>query len=374
MSHDPVPFMNLSRQHAALEEEMLAAIAPLLRDAAFIGGDPVSGFEEAFASVHDLPHAVTVKSGTSALRLAMEALGIGPGDEVLVPAFTFIATAASVVHAGATPVFVDVDPELGCLDPTAAAAAVTERTRGMIPVHLFGHPAPMKDLMALAARHDLRVIEDCAQSHLARLEGRPTGSFGDIAAYSFYPSKNLGSAGDAGCVVTRDPSLADRVRRLANHGRTDRYFHEFLGYNERLDAIQAAALAVKLRHLPGWTARRRDVAARYDRGLDGLTPLGAPLRLPVTRSGAEPVYHLYVVRHPERDALAEALDRLGVGTATHYPTTLPAQPAFQALGLGEGDYPHSEAWARDVLSLPFFPELTEPELDRVVEAVRSLSR
>jgi dTDP-4-amino-4,6-dideoxygalactose transaminase len=301
----------------------------------------------------------------------MEAMGLEPGDEVLVPAFTFIATAASVVRAGGRPVFVDVDPDTACLDPEAAATALSGRTRMMIPVHLYGHPAPVPALGELAAGHGLRMLEDCAQSHLSTLDGVPTGTFGDAAAFSFYPSKNLGAAGDAGCVLTRDAETADRVRRLANHGRTDRYFHAYLGWNERLDAIQAAVLDVKLRHLPEWIEGRRRAAARYRELLAGLAPWGEPLRLPVERPGAVHVYHVYVVRHSRRDEIAAALAERGVGTATHYPTTLPRQPAFRALGLGEGSFPVSEEWARTCLSLPMFPEAQQV---RVAEALKSLPR
>jgi dTDP-4-amino-4,6-dideoxygalactose transaminase len=263
MSKPPVPFIDLPAQHQALESELLEVLVPLLRNAAFVGGNPVDRFEKAFAGVHGIPRAVSLKSGTAALQLGLEAMDLGPGAEVLVPAFTFIATAAAVVRAGATPIFVDVDPETACMDPEAAAAAVTERTRAMIPVHLYGHPAPIDRLVALAQKHDLRVLEDCAQSHLAAINGQMTGTWGDAGAYSFYPSKNLGALGDGGCLITGDQDLANKVQGLANHGRTDRYHHGYLGWNERMDAFQAAALEVKLRHLPQWTEARRKAAARY---------------------------------------------------------------------------------------------------------------
>lgn len=368
-----VPFFNLDIQHRALEAELAEAVLPLLRTAGFVGGPPVDRFEEAFAGAHDIEHAVSLKSGTSALQLALEALGIThPEDEVLVPAFTFIATGASVVRAGAKPVFVDVDDENANLDPEAVRKAITPRTKAMIPVHLYGHPAPMGPLMEIAREHGIRVLEDCAQSHLSTLDGRVTGTFGDIAAFSFYPSKNLGAGGDGGAVITRDAELADHVRRLANHGRIDRYHHGFLGWNERMDSIQAAILAVKLGHLPGWNRKRREDATRYHQLLQGVAPFGKPLRLPAEQPGAEPVYHLYVTRHPERDRLAEALAERGVGTATHYPTTLPAQPAFRALGLGDAEVPRSEAWARDCLSLPFFPEMTVEQQEQVAVALQEL--
>lgn len=367
-----VPFLDLAQTHAALEKELSDAVLPLIRQAAFIGGPVVTRFEEAYARAHGLPHAVGMKSGTSALQLALEAMGVGAGAEVLVPAHTFIATAAAVSRAGATPIFVDVDDETACMDPQAAAAAVTPRTKAMIPVHLYGHPAPMPALLDLAKKHNLRVIEDCAQSHLATLDGKITGTMGDVGAFSFYPSKNLGAGGDAGAIVTRDGDLAETVRRLTNHGRIDRYHHGMLGWNERLDSIQAAILEVKLRHLPKWNEMRREVAGRYHKLLKGVSVWGEPLRLPVEKPGAKAVYHLYVVRHSKRDALGEALGKLGVGTAVHYPMTVPAQPAFQKLGLGKGSYPVSETWAATCISLPFYPELTEAHQERVAEALRSI--
>jgi dTDP-4-amino-4,6-dideoxygalactose transaminase len=373
MPPEPVPFMDLGQQHRELEPELTKAVLPLLRAAAFVGGEPVGRFEEAFARAHDMAHAVTAKSGTAALHLGLLAMGIGEGDEVLVPAYTFIATAAAVAHAGATPVFVDVDPEIACMDPEAARAAVTSRMKAMIPVHLYGHPAPIEPLCALASELGLRVLEDCAQSHFATWKGQRTGTFGDAGAFSFYPSKNLGAGGDAGCLITRDAVLAERARKLANHGRVDRYHHDPLGYNERLDAIQAAILDVKLRHLPDWTDRRRQAAARYGELLDGLAPWGEPLRLPVQRANARHVYHLYVVRHPRRNDLANALAEAGIGTATHYPTALPDQPAIRSRGLGEGSYPVAREWAETCLSLPFFPEITPSQQERVAEAIQALS-
>ncbi len=367
-----VPFLDLAGQHQEIEQELLDAVRPILRNAAFVGGSPVDRFEAAYAEAFGLPHAVSVKSGTAALQLGLEAMGLGHEDEVLVPAFTFIATAASVVRAGARPVFVDVDPETACMDPAAAARAITPRTRAMIPVHLYGHPAPIRELVDLAGARGLKVLEDCAQSHFATQDGALTGTFGDAGAFSFYPSKNLGAAGDAGCFITRDAALADKVRRLANHGRTDRYHHGYLGWNERLDAIQAAVLTVKLRHIARWTEERRRAAARYRDLLAGAAPLGAPLFLPVERQGAKHVYHLFVVRHPRREAIVEALTREGVGTATHYPTTLPDQPAFQALGLTNGSWPQSDAWASECFSLPLYPEIAPEHQERVAEVLRGI--
>jgi dTDP-4-amino-4,6-dideoxygalactose transaminase len=348
----------------------LDAVLPLLRQAAFIGGDPVRDFERDFAAMHHTSCAVTTKSGTSALSLALLAMGVGPGDEVIVPAFTFIATAAAVVTIGAVPVFVDVDTETGCMVPDLVGLALSDRTRAMIPVHLYGHPAPMNALLKLAKKCELGVLEDCAQSHLAVYQERMVGTLGEAAAFSFYPTKNLGAAGDAGLVMTSDLELAARVRRLANHGRSEHYLHVEIGQNERLDAIQAAILSVKLRHLVEWTNRRRTLAARYTAALKDCAPFGEPLQLPVERPGTRHVYHLFTVRHARRDAIASALREAGIGTAIHYPLTVPAQPAF---GEQTGRWPEAERWAATCLSLPLYPGLTESQQDRVIETLKSLN-
>jgi dTDP-4-amino-4,6-dideoxygalactose transaminase len=367
--YHPVPFIDLAGLHRSLEPELLDAVLPLLRHAAFIGGDPVRDFERDFAAMHHTSCAVTTKSGTSALSLALLAMGIGPGDEVIVPAFTFIATAAAVVQVGAVPVFVDVDAETGCLVPDAVGLALSNRTRAVIPVHLYGHPAPMKALMKLAKKCELGVLEDCAQSHLAVCDEHMVGTLGDAAAFSFYPTKNLGAAGDAGLVMTSDLELAARVRRLANHGRSEHTLHVEIGQNERLDAIQAAILSVKLRHLAEWTQRRRALAARYTAAFYDSAPFGEPLQLPVERPGVRHVYHLYTIRHPRRDAIASALREAGIGTAIHYPLTVPAQPAF---GEQTGRWPEAERWAATCLSLPLYPGLTDAQQDRVVEALQAI--
>jgi len=371
-TQQPVPFLDLPAQQKAIAEEIREAVLPLFDGAMFIGGEPVNRFEAAYAEAHGIDHAVSLKSGTSALHLTMEALGVGPGDEVLVPCFTFIATAAPVARLGATPVFVDVDDITACMDPVKARAAITDRTKLILPVHLYGHPAPIKEIVALGKEFGIPVLEDCAQSHLATLDGQVMGTFGDAGAFSFYPSKNLGAAGDAGAMITRDGALAEKVRQLANHGRTGRYDHAFLGWNERLDAIQAAVLTVKLRHLPDWTNQRQTAAARYNELLAGLTPMGSELQLPVVRDGATHVYHLYVVRHPERDKLAAALGEAGIAAGTHYPTTLPAQEAFKVRGFGEGSFPVGEDWASTCLALPLFPEITETQQQAVAEALREV--
>jgi dTDP-4-amino-4,6-dideoxygalactose transaminase len=313
-----------------------------------------------------------VANGTDALILALRALGVGPGDEVILPANTFVATAEAVVHAGAAPVLADIDPATGSLDPEDAAARVTSRTRVLVPVHLFGQPAAMDELLALAAAHGLAVVEDAAQAHGAEHRGRPVGSLGHAACFSFYPSKNLGAYGDGGAVTTGDRALAERVRAYADHGSLPGRPHGVVGYNSRLDSLQAAVLNAKLPHLPMWNRRRAAAAERYRerlRGLDGIRLLDT---LPQTM----PVYHLYVVRVAggHRDRLREHLGRSGIQTGIHYPVPVHLLPAFRWLGLGPGSLPRAEAAAGEILSLPMYPTLEPGEIDRVAEAVAGYFR
>ncbi|PYN53541.1 MAG: erythromycin biosynthesis sensory transduction protein eryC1 [Candidatus Rokuibacteriota bacterium] len=358
-----IPFLDLTRQHAALRGDLLAAAARVLDSSRFVLGEEGKALEAALAARHGVRHAVGVASGTDALRLALAALGVGPGDEVLTPAFSFVASATTIVMVGARPVFVDIEPETYALDVAAAERALTPRTRAIVPVHLYGHPAPMDRVQAFARAHRLAVVEDAAQAIGASWAGKPVGAWGDAACLSFYPTKNLGACGDAGMVLTDRDDLAARLSRLRHHGDHGRYQHVEFGYSSRLDEVQAALLAVKVRHLDAWTERRRRIAARY-RDLLG----GVGLGLPVERLGARHVYHLFSVRHPQRDALQKALANQGVGTAVHYPLPVPGQQVFG--GGGERLYP--EAWraAREVLSIPSFPELTDGEVERVAAAVR----
>jgi dTDP-4-amino-4,6-dideoxygalactose transaminase len=370
-----IPFIDLTRQHAALRDELLAAAARVLDSARFILGPEGEALEREVAAQTGVGHAVGVASGTDALRLALAAVGVGPGDEVLTPAFSFVASASAILMAGATPVFVDVDPDTCALDMADVAGAVTRRTRAIVAVHLYGHPAPMDQVTALARAHGLAVIEDAAQAIGAAWNGRPIGGWGDAGCLSFYPTKNLAACGDGGMVVTDREDVAQRIRRLRHHGDSGRYRHQELGYSSRLDELQAALLRVKLGHLGAWTEARRRIAARYRSLLAGL-----PLGLPVERPAARHVYHLYTVRHPQRDALAKTLADLGVGTAVHYPLPVPGQPMFAErvaapapAGPREpGGRRWPEAWraAREVLSLPCYPELREDEVDAVARAVR----
>lgn len=361
-----IPQIDLTRQHAALRAELLEAVERVLGSSRFILGPEGKALEAEVAALCGVRHGVGVASGTDALHLALRALGVGPGDEVITPAFSFVASASAVLHAGARPVFVDIDLQTFALDPGQVERAVTPRTRALVPVHLYGHPADMDPLMAIARRHGLAVIEDAAQAIGAAYGRRPVGSFGDLACLSFYPTKNLGACGDAGMVVTDREELALRVRRLRDHGSREKYQHAELGYSSRLDELQAALLRVKLRHLSEWTAARRKLAGRYSALLRDL-PLTLPRELPPARH----VYHHYTIRFGKRDALAKALGELGVGTALHYPLPIPGQPLFRDLGgLTEAQCPRAWQASREVLSLPCFPELTEAEIDTVAQAVR----
>ena len=358
-----IPFLDLTRQHAALRQELLAAVGRVLDGAQFILGREGAALEAALAARVGVRHGIGVASGTDALRLALAAVGVGPGDEVLTPAFSFVASASTAAMLGARPVFVDIDPATYTLDAAAAERAVTKRTRAIVAVHLYGHPAALDRLSALARSVGAALIEDAAQAIGADYAGRPVGAWGDAACLSFYPTKNLGACGDGGMVLTDRDDVAERVRRLRHHGDAGRYRHVELGYCSRLDEVQAAVLRVKLERLEAWTEARRRIAARYAERLAGLD-----LILPVERPPARHVYHLYTVRHPQRDALAKALADLGVGTAVHYPRPVPGQPLFG----DEDERRFPEAWraSREVLSLPCFAELTDAEVEAVAGAVR----
>ena len=358
-----IPFLDLTRQHVALKRELMAAAERVLDRSQFVLGSEGRALEAELATMCGARHAIGVGSGTDALRLALTALGVARGDEVLTPAFSFVASATTIAMTGARPVFVDVDADTLTMDPEAAMRALTPRTKVVMPVHLYGHPAAVDRLVALTRPRGVALLEDNAQAVGGALADRPLGAWGDAACLSFYPTKNLGACGDAGMVVTTRDDIAERVRRLRHHGDAGRYEHVELGYCSRLDEVQAAWLRVKLARLGAWTERRRAIAARYHAGLAGL-----PLRLPVERPGARHVYHLYTVRHAQRDALAKRLADAGVGTAVHYPRAVPEQPLFAADG--ERRWPQAAQAAREVLSLPCFPELTDAEVEGVIDAVR----
>jgi len=363
-----VPFLDLPAAYDELRDELDAAWQSVASTGRAILGPEVEAFESEFAALCGAGHAIGVASGMDALHLLLRGHGIGPGDEVIVPGHTFIATWLAVTHAGATPVAVDVDAATANIDPSLVEAAIGPRTRAIVAVHLYGRPADMNALREIAARHDLRLLEDAAQAHGATLGERTTGALGDGAAFSFYPGKNLGALGDGGIVVTDDEQLAGRVRLLRNIGSRVKYEHEVQGFNSRLDALQAAVLRVKLRRLPAWNARRAAAAARYLEGLDGIDGL----TLPEPADGPEHAWHLFVVRHAERDRLHADLAELGVQTISHYPIAIHHTEAY-ASSHGDAVLPVTEQLAAEVLSLPIGPHLTEAQQDDVIAAVTAVA-
>lgn len=361
-----IPMGDLRREYGRIRPEIDQAIERVLRRGWFVLGQEVEAFEAEWATYCGTAHAVGVGNGTDAVHLALRAAGVGTGDEVVVPALTAAFTALGVVMAGATPVFADVDPTYCTLDAAALAAAITPRTAAVVPVHLYGCPADMEAILQVARRHSLLVIEDAAQAHGARYRDTGAGALGDMAAFSFYPSKNLGAYGDAGAVCTGDADLAQRLRALRHGGQRAAHHHELLGTNSRLDEIQAAILRAKLPHLGTWNRRRRNLAARYDAGLAEAGDLACP----VVPAEAEHVYHQYVVRTALRNPLRDYLDGAGVATSIHYPCGLHLQPAFADLGYEPGSCPNAEKLAAQVLSLPVFPQLTASEVEKVIRLVR----
>ncbi|HEX8187196.1 MAG TPA: DegT/DnrJ/EryC1/StrS family aminotransferase [Pyrinomonadaceae bacterium] len=364
----PVPFVDLQAQYRSVKAEVDEAIQRVLDTSAFILGREVEAFERAFAEYVGAADCVGVSNGTAAIQLALQACGVGPGDEVVVPANTFFATAEAVSTAGATPVFVDCDPATSNIDAARVEEVITERTRAVIPVHLYGQPADLDPIFEIAERRGLIVIEDAAQAHGARYKGRRVGALARAGCFSFYPGKNLGAYGEGGAVVTDDAGVARRLRMLRDHGSERKYRHELVGYNFRLEGIQGAVLNVKLRHLDDWNALRRRHAARYRELLAPLAGSGA-LALPAEAEYAEHVYHLFVVRTDARDGLQRHLSAAGVQTGIHYPVPVHLQPAYAALGHEEGDFPNAESQARRVLSLPMFAELTEAQIRYVADAL-----
>jgi dTDP-4-amino-4,6-dideoxygalactose transaminase len=362
-----IPFVDLKAQGTELLEEFDAAFHSVVGRAAYTLGPEVAGFESAFAALCGCTRAVGVSSGTDALKLAYLAAGVCPGDEVVLPVNTFIATAEAVSHIGATPVFVDCLPETANIDPAKIEAACTERTRAIVPVHLYGQPADMDPILSLAAGRGIVVIEDACQAHGATYRDRPTGSMGAAAAFSFYPGKNLGALGDGGAVVTNDPRVADEVVLLRNHGQSDKYTHAVVGYCDRLHNLQAAFLSVKLPHLAAANEARREAAEHYDRlfaSVPGVRPIGS-------RDDVEHVHHLYVVEVDDRDAARAALDAAEIESGIHYPVPLHLTPAYRGLGYSAGDFPVAERMAGRILSLPMHPYLTSEQIEYVAEVLAS---
>ncbi len=365
----PVPLLDLVAQHGRIKDEVLAALLRVVERQHFILGEEVPQLEQAIAALCETRHGIGCASGTDALLLPLRCLDLEPGDEIITPSFTFFATAGTIHNTGGTPVFVDIDPGTFNITAEAIEAAITPRTRGIVVVHLFGQMAAMAPIMAVAARHGLPVIEDAAQAIGARQQlnraWRMAGSLGTVGAFSFFPSKNLGGWGDGGMMVTADDALAERLRRLRTHGGAKQYHHDEVGYNSRLDTVQAAVLLAKLPHLAGWSAARRERAAYYTAafaGQRGVTPPAVP-------SGNEHIFHQYTIRAERRDALVAHLKARGIGCAVYYPLPLHLQPCFSALGYRAGRLPVTEAAAGAVCSLPIYPELTRAQQDEVIEAV-----
>jgi dTDP-4-amino-4,6-dideoxygalactose transaminase len=361
-----IPLVDLSVQHEQIAEEVGSGFADVLTAGDFIGGKAVAAFEQEYAEFVGARSCVGVANGTDALEIALRVLGVGHGDEVVVPANTFIATAEAVVRAGATPVFVDVDDDALLLDPARVEEALTDRTRAVVPVDLYGQVAPFELLPGAVAERGIAVVEDGAQSQGAVRNGRPAGTFGAMAATSFYPGKNLGAYGDAGAVTTDDDDLAQRARLMGAHGSPAKYQHTQFGFNSRLDTLQAVVLRAKLRRLSQWNAERRAAAAAYDRLLEGVPGL----RLPATLPGNEHVWHLYVVRVPNRDEVLRHLQAEGVGAGVHYPVPVHRTAAMAELGHGNGSFPVAERAADEILSLPIFPGISEQQQERVAQVLR----
>jgi dTDP-4-amino-4,6-dideoxygalactose transaminase len=362
----PVPFADLQLQYQNIRREIDGAIANVIRDNAFIRGPYVDAFEREFAAAAEVKHCISCANGTDALYLAMAALKVKPGDEVITTAHSWISTSAMITHAGATPVFCDTDGTTFTIDPAAIEAAITPRTVGIIPVHLYGQPADMDAIMRIANKHKLWVIEDCAQAHLARYKGQPIGTFGVAATYSFYPGKNLGAMGDAGAVVTNAAALAEHMTMLARHGGLVKHQHQIEGINSRLDGMQAAILSAKLPHLAAWTKARQEAAKVYDAGLNQIEDVVAPEVAP-DRSH---VYHLYTIRHPRRDELVKHLYAHGVQTVVNYPTALPFLEAYGRFRHRPEQFPNAFADQGRIVSLPMFAEITPEQQDEVIRLVQ----
>ena len=361
-----VPFVDIAAQQAEILDEIRPQIEAILTTAAFVGGAPVAEFETAYARMVGTRHCIGVANGTDAIEIALRARGVGAGDEVVIPANTFIATAEAVVRAGARPVLVDVDPDTLLLRADLVRAAMTGRTRAIVPVHLYGQIAPVEEIRALSLPDEVVIVEDAAQSQGALRHGRPAGSLGDVAATSFYPGKNLGAAGDAGAVTTDDDETARLSRMIGAHGSARKYVHEVFGFNSRLDAVQAVVLSAKLKRLAGWNETRRKAAERYGDLLEPLTDVV----LPTTLEGNVHVWHLYTVRVPDRDRVVSAMTDGGIGVGIHYPTPIHLSPAFASLGYGPGDFPVTEAAADSLVSLPMSGHLTAVQQERVAEELQ----
>ena len=364
-----IPYLDLRSQYHSLRAEILAALENVCESAAFAQGPPTAVFEKEFAAYCSARHCVSVNSGTSALHLAMRCLNIGPGDEVITTPFTFIATAWAITYVGAKPVFVDIDPVRRAIDPNKLEAAITPRTRAILPVHLYGMPADMDAIGAIASHHKVPVVEDAAQAHGAQFKGRRVGQFGRIACFSFYPTKNLGAYGEGGALVTNDETIAARARRLRVHAQSQPYHHEEVGYNYRMESFQAAILRIKLKHLDAWNAARAAIAKRYTELLADTSYI-----LPAVPSDSEPVWHCYTIESDRRDAVRHKLAENGIDSGIYYPLPLHLQPVYASLGYRRGDFPVAERLCERCLSLPIYPELADDQVRAVVAALRSAAK
>lgn len=361
----PVPFLDLATQHAPLREEILSTLGEIIDKNAFASGPWVAAFEADYAKYCQTAHAIGVGTGTDALWLTLLAMDIGTGDEVITVPHTFIATAEAITYSGAKPVFVDIDATTANLDPSKLEAVITPRTKAIMPVHLYGQMADMEPILEVARRHGLKVIEDASQAHGAEYKGARAGSMGDAGCFSFYPGKNLGAFGEAGAVVTDNADLADRIRMLRDHGQAKKYHHSKIGWNSRMDGFQGAVLQIKLRHLETWTETRRQAARAYNALMQDTANLICPVEAPDRRH----VYHIYAVRVPNRDEFMSKLGEKGIGCGIHYPIPLHLQEAYRELKLAEGAFPVSEQWAKECVSLPMHPCLTESQVKEVATAV-----
>ena len=364
-----VPYLDLQTQYSAIRTEVLTALEEICESSRFTQGPTTSDFEAKFAEFCGVDHCVSLNSGTSALHLALRCLDIGPGDEVITVSMTFIATAWAISYTGATPVFLDIDPVRRTLNPDMLEAAITPRTKAIIPVHLYGMPAEMDRIIAIAERHGLPVVEDAAQAHGAKYRGKRVGQFGQIACFSFYPSKNLGGYGEGGALITNDATIAHRARSLRDHAQTQRYLHDEIGYNYRMDSFQGAVLSIKLKHLDAWNRARMECARDYTDLLKDSS-----YKLPAHLSDSECVWHCYVIETPERDRVRSALQDLGIQTAVHYPLPVHLQKAYAHLAYKSGDLPVTEALCEQCLSLPIYPELSNEKISRVASVLLDLQK
>ena len=367
-----IPFVDLKAQYHSIQREIDGAIASVISETAFVRGKYVAAFEDAFAEASGARHCISCANGTDALFVSMKMLGIGPGDEVITTANSWIASSETITLTGATPVFVDIEEDYYCLDPALIEAKITPRTKAILPVHLLGQPAAMDSILGIAIKHGLMVVEDCAQAHLAEYKGQRIGLMGNAGTFSFYPGKNLGAYGDAGAIITNDEELAARCRMFANHGadRANKHDHQMEGVCSRMDGLQAAILSAKLPHLAAWTAARRAAAARYDTLLSDIQGITTP----TTREGAEHVCHVYCIRAPRRDELQDTLKKAGIDTTRHYPTPLPLLTAYKRLGHTPADFPVAVRHSTEILSLPIYPEISAEQQSAVADTIRDFYR